>query len=197
MQENKELILELFDNNIKRTGADKLKDWLINSDFFTAPASTRFHLSCEGGLAQHSLNVYNRLIKEIKSEYESVENSPYLLESLVIVGLLHDVCKVDFYEVEMRNVKNKLTNKWEQEPFYKINDKLPIEHSSKSQYIIRSFIELTRDESIAIMSHMGAFDSAVKGGSFTIVEALKKFELALLLHIADLKATDIDEKKTF
>jgi len=194
IQNNKETILELIDTHITRPGIDKLKEWLINSDFFSAPASTRYHLSCAGGLALHSLNVYHRLLKEITSEYGRLESSPYSIENVAITALFHDVCKVDFYETYTRNVKNDSTGKWEKQLCYNINDQLPIEHSAKSQYIIRSFISLTRDESVAILSHMGAFDKAVLGGSFTISEAFRKFELALLLHVADLKATSIDEK---
>ncbi len=195
IQAVKNKILELIEENVHRPGTDKLVNWLKSSDYFTAPASTKYHLSCEGGLAKHSLNVLSRLIREVINEFGSVEKSPYSMETLALVGLMHDLCKVGFYKASTRNVKNEATGQWEKVPFYIIEDELPIHHGPKSQYILRSFIELEREESIAIMSHMGGFDSSVKGGDNTISNALGKYTLATLLHVADLKATNIDERE--
>ena len=194
IQNNKKEILKLLKDNIKREGVDELIDWLNSSDYFRAPASTRFHLSCKGGLAQHSLNVLRRLIREIQEEYETVEKSPYPLETLIIVGLMHDICKVNFYKETTRNQKNEQNGQWEKVPYYKVEDKLPIVHSAKSQYILRSFISLTRDESMAILTHMGFADASAKGGDYAIGNALGEYPLALLLHIADMKATKLDEE---
>jgi len=195
IQAVKDKVLELINENVHREGTDKLVNWLKSSDFFYAPASTKFHLSCEGGLAKHSLNVLSRLIREVINEFGSVEDSPYSMESLVIVGLMHDLCKVGFYKKSMRNQKNEETGQWEKVPFYMVEDELPIPHGPKSQYILRSFIQLSREESVAIISHMGGFDSSVKGGEYAIGNALEKYTLALLLHVADLKATNIDERE--
>lgn len=195
IQAVKDKVLELINENVHREGTDKLVNWLKSSDFFYAPASTKFHLSCEGGLAKHSLNVLSRLIREVINEFGSVEDSPYSMESLVIVGLMHDLCKVGFYKKSMRNQKNEETGQWEKVPFYMVEDELPIPHGPKSQYILRSFIQLSREESVAIISHMGGFDSSVKGGEYAISNALGKYTLALLLHVADLKATNIDERE--
>ena len=195
IQAVKDKVLELINENVHREGTDKLVNWLKSSDFFYAPASTKFHLSCEGGLAKHSLNVLSRLIREVINEFGSVEDSPYSIESLVIVGLMHDLCKVGFYKKSMRNQKNEETGQWEKVPFYMVEDELPIPHGPKSQYILRSFIQLSREESVAIISHMGGFDSSVKGGEYAISNALGKYTLATLLHVADLKATNIDERE--
>lgn len=195
IQAVKDKVLELINENVHREGTDKLVNWLKSSDFFYAPASTKFHLSCEGGLAKHSLNVLSRLIREVINEFGSVEDSPYSMESLVIVGLMHDLCKVGFYKKSMRNQKNEETGQWEKVPFYMVEDELPIPHGPKSQYILRSFIQLSREESVAIISHMGGFDSSVKGGEYAISNALGKYTLATLLHVADLKATNIDERE--
>ena len=195
IQAVKDKVLELINENVHREGTDKLVNWLKSSDFFYAPASTKFHLSCEGGLAKHSLNVLSRLIREVINEFGSVEDSPYSMESLVIVGLMHDLCKVGFYKKSMRNQKNEETGQWEKVPFYMVEDELPIPHGPKSQYILRSFIQLSREESVAIISHMGGFDSSVKGGEYAIRNALGKYTLATLLHVADLKATNIDERE--
>ena len=111
------------------------------------------------------------------------------------MSLFHDLCKIDYYKSYEKNVKNEETGVWEKVAAYKIEEELPIVHGPKSQYILRSYINLSREESVAIMSHMGGFDVTVKGGDFSISNAFKKFPLALLLHVADLKASSIDEQK--
>ncbi len=182
-----------FNEYIKRDGSQRLLDWIRSTDFYTAPASTRFHGAFPCGLVQHSLNVFSRL----KQEYE-LENGHDLthgqLESVAIVGLLHDICKANFYEVEMRNRKNE-QGQWEKYPAYIVNDKLPYGHGEKSVYIISGFMRLTREEAVAIRWHMGGFDDSVKGGSYSAGNAFKMFPLALLTHLADMKATYLDENE--
>lgn len=190
---NRETFLTLMKNYVKREGTDVLMNYLNKSDFFTAPASRSHHLAVPGGLCQHSLNVFNRLIREVESEWGSVENSPYSMETLTLVSLCHDMCKIDFYKSFKKNVKNEDTGRWEAVDAYKIEEDLPICHSYKSQYILRSFVNLSREESIAIMSHMGGWDPTARGGDNTISEAMAKFPLATLLHVADLKASKLDE----
>ena len=178
---------------IKRPGADKLLAWLESTDFFIAPASTRYHLARPGGLVEHSVNVYKRLTElYIAENFDDM--TPDKVESLAIVGLLHDVCKANFYDVEMRNRKNA-DGIWEKYPFYIINDRLPYGHGEKSVYIISSFMKLTREEAMAIRWHMGGFDDSVKGGSYSLTEAFRQYPLALLTHMADMKATYLDEKE--
>ena len=172
---------------IQRQGTDRLFEWLQSTDFFTAPASTRFHGSYEGALCEHSINVYTRLLAETK-EME------YKAESIAICGLLHDVCKANFYKIEMRNKKNE-RGEWEQVPFYTVDDKFPYGHGEKSVYIISRFMPLTTEEAMAIRWHMGGFDDSVKGGSYALSGAFEKYPLALLLHIADMKATYLDETR--
>lgn len=186
-------ILEIISTTVKRQGIDKLVDWLEKSDFFTAPASTRFHLSCRGGLALHSLHVYNRLYREVVAEYGSVEGSPYSEENIAIVSLFHDLCKVHFYKETTRNVKNEETGQWEKVPYYMVEDQFPMVHGPKSQYILAQFIGLSAEESMSIMHHMGGFDVSVKGGDYALMNAFGKYPLALLLHMADMKATNLDE----
>lgn len=191
IEENKDMFCALAETYIQREGIDKLLEFIKKSDFFVAPSSTRFHLCCEGGLCLHSINVFNRLVREVESEWGNVKDSPYSMETLALVSLMHDLCKIDFYVKDIRNVK--VNGQWVPTEFYKIDDKLPIEHGFKSQYILRSYVNLTREESVAIMSHMGGFDSTVKGGSYSISNSFKMFPLALLLHVADLKASNLDE----
>ncbi|WP_312694078.1 HD domain-containing protein [Caproiciproducens sp.] len=191
----KDEFIKIYTDNIKRDGADKLLEWLQRSDFFTTPASTKHHGAHEGGLCEHSVNVFNRLGRIYTDECNDPEKYKSNLETFTICGLLHDVCKVNFYTVSTRNVKNETTGQWEKQPYYAIDDQLPYGHGEKSVYIISGFMHLTREEAMAIRWHMGGFDDAVKGGSYAISGAFDKFPLALMLHVADLEATYIDEKE--
>lgn len=183
--------IDIFTTHIKRDGADKLLEYLSNSDFFTAPASARFHLCEEGGLCQHSVNVYKRLTKLIGDEYGS--DSPYSDETVAICGLLHDVCKINFYSVDYRNVKEN--GEWIKVPYYRVDEKFPYGHGEKSVFIVSQYIRLKPDEAMAINWHMGGFDDRVKGGSYSLSEAMAKYKLVLLMHIADLQASYLDEDR--
>lgn len=174
--------IKIFTNHIHRDGADALLHWLLHTDFFDAPASTRFHGNYPGGLCEHSVNVYDMLCKsKILSDVSH--------ESIAIVSLLHDLCKVNFYQKSWRNQKNEETGQWERVPYYTIDDTLPYGHGEKSVYIISDFMKLTRDEAMAINWHMGGFDDRVKGGSYALSRVFEKYPLALELHIADMRAT--------
>lgn len=183
--------IDIYTTYVKRDGADKLLDYLTNSDFFTAPASARFHLAEEGGLCQHSVNVYKRLRKIIAEEYG--ENSPYSDETVAICGLLHDVCKVNFYAVDYRNSKEN--GVWVKVPYYRVDEKFPYGHGEKSVFILTQYIRLTAEEAMAINWHMGGFDERVKGGSYSLSEAMVKYKLVLLMHVADLQASYLDEDR--
>lgn len=193
---NKDRFLQLYRAHIKRPGSDELLAWLERSDFFKAPASTRFHLACEGGLCQHSLNVYDRLVGLLKDEslkaacFKNEETEEQINETVAIVALLHDICKANFYNVEMRNRKDE-NGVWQQIPFYTIEDKLPYGHGEKSVYIISGFMKLKRGEAMAIRWHMGAY--ADKEQVNTMGRACDMFPLALMVHTADSIASHIDE----
>lgn len=183
---------ELYEANIKREGADKLLEWLKNSDFFQAPASSKFHNAFDGGLCEHSMNVFRRLKGLWELEKKTQKNLESInLESVAICGLLHDLCKVNFYAVEMRNKKED--GVWVQMPYYTVDESLPYGHGEKSVYIISGFMRLTRDEAMAINWHMGGFDTRVKGGDYSISGAYQKHPIAVLTHIADMEATYFDE----
>ena len=176
--DNKKLFLYTAKKCIKRDGIENLLQNLEKSDFFTAPASTRFHDSEEGGLCQHSLNVFNYLLKELHGKESD--------ESIAIVSLFHDICKIGFYKIEMRNKKDE-HGKWISVPFYTVDDKLPLGHGSKSVFLLLQDIKLTIDEVMAITWHMGL--SVPKEDYNTMSKAFTEFPLALHLHIADMKAT--------
>ena len=189
----KDKFIKAYTENITRPGADKLLAWIESSDFFAAPASTRFHLSSPGGLLEHSLHVFERM-KAICANEATITpsfNEPSM-ETIAVCGLLHDICKANFYAVEMRNRKND-QGRWEQYPFYVVDDKLPYGHGEKSVYIISGFMRLSREEAMAIRWHMGFSDNDFQGGGYSVGNAFDKFPLAVLLHIADLQATYLDE----
>ena len=184
----KEKFLNIFRNQITRRGADKLLEWMESTDFFTAPASTRFHAAYEGGLLEHSLNVYEVLISK---HYDPEKDD---LESFTIASLLHDICKAGFYTTEYRNRKND-RGEWEKVPVYTIDDKFPYGHGEKSVFLIERFMRLKNEEAVAIRWHMGGFDDTARAGSFAIAHAYERYPLAVKLHLADLEATYLHEQR--
>ena len=188
---NREKFIEIYNACIKREGADKLLEFIMKSDFFTAPASTRFHGAYEGGLLEHSLNVYECLDNFVKRPHFCDKYGfSFSDESIAIVALLHDLCKVNFYKTEMRNVKKN--GIWESVPYYTIEDNLPYGHGEKSVYIISGYMKLTRDEAFAIRYHMG-FSGPEDNG--TVGQALEMFPLAFALSVADMEAAYFLEGK--
>ena len=165
-------------------------EWLCSSDFFTAPASTKYHCAFEGGLVHHSLNVYKTLKKRC-DEYGITDG-----ESVAICGLLHDICKANFYTISYRNAKNE-RGQWEKVPYYTVDDQFPFGHGEKSVFVIERFMRLRENEAIAIRWHMGGFDDTAKAGGFSISHAYEKYPLAVLLHMADLESTYLAEQGEF
>lgn len=187
MNETKQRFLDLY-SNINREGADALLDWLNSSDFFTAPASTKYHGSHEGGLVEHSVNVYDCLVGELSSMGLSESYTP---ETVAIVSLLHDICKANFYKKGTRNVKEN--DQWVKKEVYEIDEKFPCGHGEKSVIILQNFIHLDAEEIFAIRAHMGGWDTSVKGGDYFIGKIFERSKLAILLHLADMKATYLME----
>lgn len=191
----KEMFLKQWTENVHREGADKLLEWLENSDFFTAPASTRRHGAHEGGLCEHSLNVFRhfaRLCNAYKGEL-GISSWKDKGESVAICALLHDACKIGCYKTEMRNKKDE-TGQWVKVPFYTYDEDRPMGgHGFKSVFVISDFMKLTDEERIAIANHMGAFDRAP--GEYALGDAWEKYPFAMLLHMADCMATFVDEKE--
>ena len=187
---NKEEFLQIYNEYVKRQGSQEFLDWLLKTDFFTAPASTKYHGACEGGLLLHSLNVYKTLRERYFEEGKDSE------ESFAICALLHDLCKAQFYKVSTRNVKNAVKGQWEKVPYYTVEDAFPYGHGEKSVFLIERFMRLKTSEAMAIRWHMGGFDDSARGGSFAISLAYEKYPLAVKLHLADLESTYLKEKNT-
>ena len=160
---------------IPREGMNKLIEFLKSSDFFEAPASTRFHGAFRGGLLAHSMKVYE-ILKTKTPDSDSVR----------IIALLHDICKANYYKTDYRNAKNEL-GVWEKVPYYTVEDTIPYGHGEKSVMMLSEFIKLTNEEKYAIRWHMGFTEPKVLYGSIGL--AYKKYPVALLTHEADLEAS--------
>ena len=188
----KDKFLDIYTSTIARDGAEKMLEYIESSDFFVAPASTRFHGSYEGGLVEHSINVYeclcDYLARERVQELYGIEASE---ETVAIVALLHDICKMNFYKPGFRNVKDA-NGVWQKIPTYEIEDKLPYGHGEKSVYMISGFMRLTREEAFAIRYHMGFSGNEPAGN---VGSAFEMFPLAFALSTADMEATYFLEGK--
>ena len=184
----KEEFIEIFKANITREGSDRLLDFLENkSDFFTAPASARYHGAFEGGLCEHSVNVYHCLAAYLERErVQELYGMEYSPESVALVSLLHDACKIGCYKKSFRNVKNDATGQWEKVPTYTFDDPLPYGHGEKSVYIVNGFVRLSREEAMAIRWHMGFSGPE---DNRTVGQALQKYPLAFALATADMEAS--------
>jgi hypothetical protein len=184
---NKARFIEIFKSKITREGADKLLAFLLSphSDFFTAPASSRFHSSYEGGLLDHSLNVYDCLVSYMNSDKAKKLGFEYSEETLAIVALLHDLCKVNVYKKGFRNVKDE-KGTWQRVDTFEYDDQLPYGHGEKSVYMISPYMMLKREEAFAIRYHMGYSSTEDQRN---VSAAFEMFPLAFALHVADSEAT--------
>jgi len=176
----KEKVLELL-KSVNREGMQNLIEFLEKSDFFEAPASTKYHGAFKGGLLEHSYKVYEILKEKVK-----IHNLEVSEETIIVSAILHDICKVNFYKVDYRNAKNKM-GEWEKVPYYTIEDTIPYGHGEKSVMMLTEYIKLTNEEKYSIRWHMGFSEPKELYG--TLGQAFKKYPLALLLHEADLEAT--------
>ena len=188
--DHKQRFLTIFRENVTREGGEEFLRWLEGTDFFTAPASTKYHCACPSGLVMHSVSVYETMME--KHFVEGEDNR----ESFALCGLLHDLCKAQFYKISTRNVKNEQTGQWEKANYYSVEDSFPYGHGEKSVFLIERFLRLKPAEAAAIRWHMGGFDDAARGGCFAISLAYEKYPLAVKLHLADLESTYLREKGT-
>lgn len=183
----REEFLQIYNEYIGRQGSKELLEWLKKTDFFTAPASTKFHCACECGLVMHSVSVFNTLMEK---HYDEDKDN---IESFAIAGLLHDLCKAQFYKISSRNVKNEQTGQWEKQPYYSVEDSFPYGHGEKSVFLIERFMRLKIEEAMAIRWHMGGFE---ENSGYSLSLAYERYPLAVKLHLADLESTYLREKNT-
>lgn len=181
----------LLSLEVKRKGMEKLVDYLANeTDFFTAPASTRFHGAKEGGLLEHSEAVMKQMMKLAKLYIPDCQEKA---DSLIIVSALHDVCKTNFYRMVLKWRKDE-NNQWEQYPSWEIDDQAPLGHGEKSARIVSKYVDLTDEEWSAIRWHMGAWGTEDYSGRQALNQAMEKYPLVLLLQMADQAAAYLDKK---
>lgn len=179
---------------VKRPGMDMLLAYLEESDFFTAPASTKYHSCHEGGLAEHSLNVLTCLIEKNK-----IYNLGLGPDTVAITALLHDICKINFYKKGFKNVKDgkkidwkgREVDNWIEKEVWEVEDQFPIGHGEKSVIILQQYIQLTPVEIAMIRWHMGGFDGSAMG----LQNAQNMWPEVTAMHTADLEATYILENK--
>lgn len=190
--DHKKRFLTLYEELIHRDGSAKFLEFLTHSDFFAAPASTRYHGAYAGGLLEHSLNVYDCLLDYVqRPRTKDVYHMEFSPETIAIVALLHDICKINCYKESTRN--QKINGTWQQVPYYEYEDPLPYGHGEKSVYIINGYMRLTREEAFAIRYHMGfsGNEEARHVGA-----AFEQYPLAFALSTADMEATYFVEGKT-
>ena len=191
--ENKEKFIKVFTENVTREGSKELLEWLEKSTFFTDPSAKSHHGNFDGGLCDHSLKVYYALkdfVQMYKSQFQEYEITE---ESIAIVALLHDLCKVGLYKKGFRNVKND-SGVWEKVGCYDYDDKLGMGHGEGSVYIIQTFMKLNRAEALSIRWHMSSWDLAVKGGDSSINVARAQNPLVTLICMADSWASQFKEE---
>lgn len=184
----REEFITIYNENITRPGAQKLLEYLCSpsSDFFEAPCSTRYHGAYDGGLVEHSVNVYNCLKAYLERERcRELYKMNYSDETIALVSLLHDICKINTYKRSTRNVKGS-DGVWRTVPSYEFEDTLPYGHGEKSVYIISGFMKLSREEAFAVRYHMGFSGIEDKR---CIGDAFEMFPLAFALSVADMEAT--------
>ena len=202
VENNKIKFLQLISEiDIPDADTQGLVDYLLNSDFFIAPASTQYHCNWEGGLCYHSLNVYETLC-ELAEKYAP---GKYGKSSLIVVGLLHDLAKVNFYEKYVMNKKiytpngskhdNQGNFDWFAEEAYKVkeaNDRfLGGEHGFNSMIIANRYIPMTYEETLAILHHHAGLGESKQ--LFDLSAIMNKYTLVPLLHMADFLSTFIKE----
>ncbi len=193
--ENQKKITELL-LSTKRPGMERLVEWIVTkTDFFTAPASTKYHLNCEGGLALHSLHVYQRLSEKVAQGLVTIEP-----DTVIITSLLHDLCKVNFYVKEIKNVKEgtkinqygKEVANWVEKEVWGIKDSFPVGHGEKSCWYIQNFIRLKPEEYAMIRLHMGP-DKNTYPDPFS--ETAKIYPSVVAIFTSDIESAYILEEK--
>ena len=192
--------LKIWAERVYRDSADAMLDWLERgTDFFTAPASTRHHGAYPGGLLKHSLNVYHRLRAIVCVETYGTTTSDLLAEdveeTVAVLALLHDVCKVNCYHVETKRRKNPETGRWEDFQGYAFKDPLPLGHGEKSLFLIQRHMDLEAEEALAIRWHMGAYDNAAKADPRALAAAMAATPWVWRLQEADMCAAWVDERE--
>jgi hypothetical protein len=195
---NIERFKQIVADTISRDGIDNLMEWVEHeTDFFTAPASTRYPGSYEGGLLEHSLNVYDRLVREMQHTVGAGWEDIYSPEAVAIVALFRDLCQIDRYIITEKWRKDE-DGQWESYEAYDYNrEKSEMGHGSQSVFYLQKFIQLTEAEAQAIYWNMGAYDISPYATLAACSETFKWNPLSFLVHRADMAATYVVENEAF
>ena len=205
IEANKNEFIELL-RSTKREGIENLILWLNQkTDFFTAPSSARYHGNFPGGLCEHCLNVYHIALKikenilPLSRKFDGL--NPFRDDELIIACLLHDLCKVNFYEVTEKWRKDETKpqgQQWIKYTGYTINDKFPLGHGEKSMFMAQNFIQLTANEALAINHHMNFFNPSIELDNThhaAFVQAVENYPLVGTVALADVTASFMLEVK--
>lgn len=191
MDNFKEIILTEL-STIQREGINELIDYLSNkTDYFTAPASTKYHSNFEGGLAEHSHKV-TQLFREKNERF----NLGLSEDTIKICGYGHDICKCCFYSKGKKNVKEGKKpdgrDNWVEKEVWEIDDKLPLGHGEKSIILLQRFIPLSTEEVMIIRWHMGIPEDYMSKKSYE--KATEKYKSIIAFHSADLESSYLLEE---
>ena len=197
-EQKKQDFIRIITENIKRDGVENLMAYLEESGFYTSPASTKYHGSYEGGLLDHSLNVYYALLDEMNFIYGKNWRKKWSDESVAIVALFHDLCKIGRYKSVWKNVKNKETGVWEEKKCYEYDSsKFCMGHAALSLQIINRYMILTDEEAQAIYWHMGPYDLSEYSNKQELGFAYNRNTLSFALNRADMFSTYVIENPDF
>lgn len=204
LAKNKDEFIGLVRKYIKRDGIENLLSWLERTDFYTAPATTNYQLSVEGGLVQHSLNTFYRMV-ELTNMYYGKEpaddnfyngdtpdaESAFTMESIAIVALFHAIYKVNCYVKDYRNVK--VDGVWQQVEYYRWDEDFVYGRGAKSVYILQQFMRLYVDEAQAIRFHTAGREDA-NSGMFdaSYYRVYEQSPISVLLFLAEQMAYWLD-----
>ena len=182
--------VQLFEAaGLDRIVSREFKTYLMENGFFHAPASTKYHGAYEGGLFDHSLMVMNTLVDL------SAKNGLKWrrVESPFIVGMFHDLCKIDQYRHpvtgHIEEFNGGCTPIYDEQAWEYNPNTLVKGHGDKSVILLSQHMTLTEEESMCILYHMGAFTDKEHWRSFT--DAVHKFPNVLWTHHAGMIASHV------
>lgn len=183
--------IELFDGLMKDKISNEFYDWLIKNGFFTQAASTKYHGAYEGGLFDHSYEVTQVLLdmtQRLNLQWKRPE-SPY------IVGMFHDLCKIDNYQTiidEPGEIMMGTDNVKGREIHFEYNPNCILTgHADKSIMLLSQFINLTEEELLCIRFHMGAYEGQDQWDNYD--KAIRKYETVLFTHTADMYTSKVKD----
>lgn len=180
---------DYFMNMVGRPGKEALINHLEEIGYFTCPSSTRYHSSKTGGNLEHSLMVTDGALEIAYTVLDEGEFKE-LQESIIIVGLFHDLGKCSYYnkplyqENILKSGKISISKPYETNP-----DRLKLPHEIVSLHILSKFIPLSEEEIFSIIHHNGMY------GDLKYQLQGKETKLQQILHFADMYSSRFIENE--